>query len=147
LTLVKADFPTPSLNVSVERESTMRLNTSLIAFTAVFLVGQVSVVAAGDAAAGAKVFTKCKTCHEVAEPKNKVGPTLKGLFGRKAGTVEGFKYSDAMKNSGMVWSEETLKPYLADPKKALPGGKMAFVGLKKVEDIEDVIAYLMEATK
>jgi cytochrome c len=76
-----------------------------------------------------------------------VGPTLKGLFGRKAGTIEGFNYSDAMKNSGLVWNEETLKPYLADPKKALPGGKMVFAGLKKEEDLENVIAYLMEATK
>lgn len=126
----------------------MRLTTWFTAFAAAaFITGHGSALAAGDAAAGAKVFVKCKTCHEVSEPKNKIGPTLKGLFGRKAGTVEGFKYSDAMINWGIVWSEETLKPYLADPKKALPGGKMVFPGLKKEEDIANVIAYLMEATK
>ena len=102
---------------------------------------------AGDAAKGQKVFVKCKTCHEVATEKKKIGPTLKGIMGRKAGTVEGFVYSDAMKASGITWGEDTLKPYLADPKAVVPGGKMVFTGLKKEDDIEDVLAYLAEATK
>jgi cytochrome c len=106
-----------------------------------------SAAEAGDAAKGQKVFSKCKSCHEVAAEKNKVGPHLKGLFGRKAGSVEGFAYSDPMKASGITWSEETLKPYLADPKAVVPGGKMAFAGLKKEEEIEDVIDYLEESTK
>lgn len=104
-------------------------------------------VQAGDAAKGKKVFNKCKTCHEVATEKKKIGPSLKGLFGRTAGTVEGFAYSDAMKASGIVWGEDTLKPYLADPKGTVPKTKMVFAGLKKEDDIEDVIAYLLEATK
>lgn len=102
---------------------------------------------AGDAAKGQKVFNKCKACHEVATDKNKVGPHLKGLFGRTSGTVEGFNYSDEMKAKAIVWSAETLKPYLADPKAVVPGGKMSFAGLKKEDELEDVIAYLMEATK
>lgn len=100
-----------------------------------------------DVEKGKKVFNKCKACHEVATEKNKVGPTLKGVFGRTAGTLEGFAYSDAMKASGIVWSEETLKTYLADPKAMVPGGKMAFAGLKKEEELENVIEYLEEATK
>jgi len=96
---------------------------------------------------GQKVFNKCKACHEAAELKNKVGPSLKGLFGRKAGSLEGYAYSDAMKSSGITWGEDTLKTYLADPKAIIPGTKMSFPGLKKEEEIENVIAYLEEATK
>ncbi len=102
---------------------------------------------AGDAALGQKVFNKCKACHEAADVKNKVGPGLKGLFGRKAGSVEGYAYSDAMKNSGITWGEDTLKAYLADPKAVVPGGKMSFAGLKKEEELENIIEYLEEATK
>ncbi len=100
---------------------------------------------AGDPAAGKKVFNKCKACHFADKEKNKVGPYLKGVVGRKAAAVEGFKYSDAMKAKaaeGLVWTEENLKAYLAAPKKFVPGNKMAFVGLKKEKDIADVIAYL-----
>ncbi len=101
--------------------------------------------AAGDAAAGKKVFNKCKACHFVDKEKNKVGPHLKGVVGRKAASVEGFKYSEAMKAKGaegLVWTEDNLKAYLAAPKKFVPGNKMAFAGLKKDKDIADVIAYL-----
>ena len=72
---------------------------------------------------------------------------MKGVFGRTAGTVEGFTYSDAMKSSGIVWGEDTLKTYLADPKAMVPKSKVVFPGLKKEDDIDDVLAYLEEATK
>ena len=103
--------------------------------------------ATGDAAKGAKVFNKCKACHNVDKPANKVGPTLQGVLGRTAGTVEGYNYSDAMKSSGIVWSPETLDTYLKDPKAMVPGTKMTFVGLKKEDDIENLLAYLEEASK
>ena len=126
----------------------MRYIDRLVLLAASVLVaGGGPALADGDAAKGAKVFVKCKACHEAAEPKNKVGPTLKGLFGRTAGSLDGYAYSATMKSSGIVWNAETLKPYLADPKAVVPGGKMAFAGLKKKDDIENVIAYLMEATK
>ncbi len=102
---------------------------------------------AGDAEAGKKVFNKCKACHDLAAGKNKIGPSLNGLFGRTSGTVEGFKYSDAMKGAAIVWSEDTLDAYLADPKGNIPGNKMVFAGLKKEDDRENVIEYLEEATK
>jgi cytochrome c len=101
--------------------------------------------AEGDAANGEKVYKKCKTCHVVDKEQNKVGPHLVDIIGRASGTVEGFKYSDAMKDSGVTWDETTLAAYLADPKGYIIGNKMTFVGLKKEEDIADVIAYLKEA--
>jgi cytochrome c len=101
--------------------------------------------AEGDAAAGEKVFAKCKACHEVEKGVNKVGPTLKGVVGRKAASVEGYKYSEAMLAKGaegVVWDEATLTTYLPDPKAFVPKTKMAFAGLKKPEEVADVIAYL-----
>lgn len=100
--------------------------------------------AAGDAAAGEKVFNQCKACHTIEAGKNRVGPSLHGVVGRQAGSVEGFTYSPAMKSSGLTWTPETLDKYLADPKGAIPGNKMAFAGLKKPEDRANVIAYLSQ---
>lgn len=101
--------------------------------------------AEGDAALGAKVFNKCKTCHENEKGVNRVGPTLKGVVGRKTGTVEGFKYSEAMAKKGtegQVWDEATLTAYITDPKGFIPGNKMSFPGIKKPEELADLIAYL-----
>lgn len=100
---------------------------------------------AADPAAGEKVFNKCKACHEVKEPKNKVGPHLVGIIGRQAGSVEGFKYSDAMKSAGIAWTEENIAAYMKDPKDFIKGNKMAFPGLKKDEEIADLLAYLQQA--
>lgn len=95
----------------------------------------------GDAAKGEKVYRKCKACHDL-KGKNKVGPHLDGVMGRAAGAVEGFKYSDAMKNSGLTWDEATLGEYLKDPKGKVPGNKMIFAGLKKDDDVANIIAFL-----
>ncbi len=104
--------------------------------------------AEGDAEKGESVFKKCRACHEVGDDaKNKVGPVLNDVFGRTAGTVEGFKYSSAMTEAGeggLVWSEETISEYLADPRGYIPKNRMAFPGLKKPEEVTDVIAYLQQ---
>ncbi|MGB2097135.1 MAG: c-type cytochrome [Candidatus Puniceispirillales bacterium] len=98
---------------------------------------------AGDIKAGEKVFKKCKACHVVDKEKNKTGPHLVNIMGRSAGSLESYKkYSKAMKESGIVWDEETLDGYLENPKKYIKGTKMAFAGLKKEKDRENVIAYL-----
>jgi cytochrome c len=102
-------------------------------------------LAEGDAGAGEKLFIKCKTCHTLEAGKNKVGPSLAGLFGRAAGTAPDFNYSDAMKNSGITWDETTLDEYIADPKGKVPGNKMVFPGVKKEEDRANIIAYLKQA--
>jgi cytochrome c len=104
-------------------------------------------LADGDAAKGKKVFNKCRTCHNADVEKNKIGPHLVGLFGRQAGAVEDFRYSDAMKESAIVWDEETLEDYLKDPKGYIPGNKMPFAGIRKDDELDDLIAYLEEATK
>ena len=116
-----------------------------LGFAAVLCMGA-PAYSAGDPAAGQKVFNKCKTCHEVDQLKNKVGPELVGIFGRKAGSAPDFKYSDAMKNSGITWNEQTLAQYVKDPKGFIPGNKMAFPGLKSDQEVDDLLAYLKQAT-
>ena len=101
-----------------------------------------AALAAGDAAKGKKVFNKCKACHSLKAGKNKIGPSLNGIIGRAAGSVDGFKYSKAMKGSGLTWDEETLKKYLTKPKKFIKKTKMSFGGLKKESQRADLIAYL-----
>jgi cytochrome c len=100
---------------------------------------------AGDVTAGEVVFKKCIACHAVGEAaKNKVGPVLNGLDGRHSGTVESYNYSDANKNSGIVWSEATFKEYIKDPKAKIPGTKMVFIGLKNDKEIDDLWSYLKQ---
>ena len=99
----------------------------------------------GDAAAGEKVFAKCRSCHQLGEnAKNLIGPELNGVIGRKAASVSGYNYSDAMKNSGLTWDEATFRDYLKNPKAKVPGTKMAFAGLSKDKDIDDLEAYLAQ---
>ena len=97
----------------------------------------------GDAAAGEKLFKKCKACHTVdAGGKNKVGPNLHGIYGAKAAMVEGFKYSKALQESGIVWDDAALDQWLLKPKSLVKGTKMIFAGLKKDDQRADMIAYL-----
>ncbi len=104
----------------------------------------------GDPDKGKNVYKKCKACHVVDEAKNKFGPHLLGLFGRPAGSVEGYKYSPALKAKGaegLVWDAETLDAFLLKPRSYIPKTKMGFPGLKKESDRKNILAYLLEATK
>ena len=111
--------------------------------------GTVAAQAAdGDAAAGKTVFNVCKACHTIeAGGPNRVGPNLHGIVGRKAGSHDGFSYSDAMKNSGITWDEAKLNEYVKDPKATVPGNKMAFAGVKDDAKRADLIAYLASESK
>jgi len=113
-----------------------------------FALSTTPALASGDAAAGEKVFKKCKACHVVDAEKHKTGPHLVNIMGRAAGSADGYKkYSKAMKSSGIVWNEETLDGYLEKPKAYIKGTRMAFAGLRKEEDRVNVIAYLKSYSK
>jgi cytochrome c len=99
--------------------------------------------AAGDAAAGKVLFNqKCALCHSIEQGKNKIGPSLYGVVGRKAGSLDSYNYSDAMKNANRTWDDSTLDAYLTNPRQNIPGIKMIFAGYPDPTDRANVIAYL-----
>ena len=107
-----------------------------------------STAPAQDAAAGKTSFNKCMACHSIGEgAKNKVGPVLNGLDGRKSGTVEGYNYSDANKNSGITWNKDVFLEYIKDPKGKIPGTKMVFAGIKNEKESNDLWAYVSSFDK
>lgn len=123
------------------------LSPGTIAFATLLAFAATPVHADGDAENGRRMFTRCQACHSLAEGKNLVGPSLYGLFGRTAGSLESFpRYSAQMKASGVVWDEATLFAYVENPRAFIPGTTMAFPGLRKAEDRADLIAFLERAT-
>jgi cytochrome c len=135
---------------STTREPTMRttaerLMMRVLTIAVMLLVGSLGIASAQDVAAGEKSFRKCLPCHSIGpEAKNKVGPEQNGLDGRKSGTVPGYSYSDANKNSGIVWNEQTFKDYIADPRAKIPGTKMIFPGIKNAQEATDLWAYIKQ---
>ena len=125
----------------------MKIGPLAHGFTALaLLAGGSAAQAEGDPAAGQRVYNTCRACHVVDQEQNRVGPHLVGIFGREAGAVEGFNYSPALKESGIVWDEESIAAYVADPRGFIPGNRMAFAGVRREADIENLLAYLREAT-
>ena len=99
----------------------------------------------GDAARGEKKFEECAACHKIAPGEDNVGPSLHGVFGRKAGTLTDFRYSPALKRSGITWTPQTLDTFMADPQKVVPANRMPYAGLADASDRTDLIAYLQKA--
>lgn len=114
-------------------------------FVSSLLLASALPAAAQDVAAGEKSFAKCRACHQIGETaKNSVGPVLNGLIGRPAGSVEGYNYSPANKNSGLTWDEATFSEYIAAPAAKIKGTKMAFAGIKDPAEIANLVAYLKQ---
>jgi cytochrome c len=104
--------------------------------------------AAGDPELGRRIFGRCGFCHALdPDRRGMVGPTLHGVLGRKAGTLDGFKYSEAMRDAGLVWSEETLRRYITNPQDVVPDNRMVFPGIRNQKEVDDLVAYLKEATR
>jgi cytochrome c len=117
----------------------------MMAASLVVLTAMVQSAQAQDAAAGENSFKKCLPCHAIGEgAKNKVGPELNGIDGRHSGNAQNFNYSEANKNSGIVWGEATFKEYIQDPQAKIPKTKMFFAGIKNEQDINDLWAYLKQ---
>src|SRR6266480_1953570 len=107
-----------------------------------------SAALAQDVAAGKTSFNKCLACHAIGEgAKNKVGPELNGLDGRKSGTAPDYSYSDANKNSGITWNKDQFLEYIKDPRAKIPGTKMIFPGIKNEKEANDVWAYISQFDK
>lgn len=123
----------------------MRLLTSATLIAAALAATSAN---AQDVATGERSWNKCRACHQLGETaKNGVGPQLNGLFGRTAGTVEGYSYSGANKASGIAWDEAVFAEYIKDPKAKIPGTKMVFAGIKNEQEIKDLTAYLKQFGK
>jgi len=116
------------------------LRALLVTVAAVALYAAAGAALAADAARGAQVFRTCAACHS--ERADAIGPSLKGVVGRKAAALEGFRYSGPMRRANLVWDEANLKLYIADPQARVPGNRMPFGGLHEAKDVDDVIAYL-----
>jgi cytochrome c len=119
--------------------------TRMLVLITAMLAAATGGATAQDAGAGENSFKKCLPCHSVGDDaKNKVGPVLNGLEGRKSGTVDGYSYTEANKNSGITWGEDTFKDYIKDPRAKIPGTKMVFAGIKNEKEIGDLWAYLKQ---
>jgi len=116
-----------------------------VVIAAIVLAASAAAASAQDVTAGEQSFKKCLPCHSVGPgAKNKVGPELNGIDGRKAGTAESFSYTDANKNSGITWDENVFKEYIKDPRAKIPGTKMVFAGIKNEQEVNDLWAYLKQ---
>jgi cytochrome c len=123
---------------------TKRLMT-MTAIAAMSIAATATIAAAQDVAAGQHSFNKCLPCHAIGpDAENKIGPELNGLDGRHSGTAPNYSYSDANKNSGIVWNEETFAEYIKDPRAKIPGTKMIFAGIKNEQEIKDLWAYIKQ---
>ena len=121
------------------------MRTAVTALLAALLI--VPAHAEGDAVRGEAQFKECAACHKLAAGANEVGPSLHGIFSRKAGELADFRYSPAMKRSGVAWTPETLDKYLADPQAFISGNRMPYAGMANASDRADLIAYLQKATQ
>ncbi len=132
-----------SLNVTSQRNGAAAALAAAALGVILFVASPQATAAEGDPARGRAIYDRCIACHAL--DRDRVGPRHCGLFGRRAGTVPNFQYSEAMRRSGIVWSDETLDRFLADPLKTVPGTTMGYAGIKKADERRDLIAWLQQA--
>jgi cytochrome c len=120
---------------------------NVVIVAAALLVGSASAFADGDAGRGEKKFEDCVACHSLDRSMHSVGPSLYGVFDRKAGTSEEFRYSPAMKRSGIIWTPQTVDTFIADPQAAVPANRMPYAGMTSESDRADLIVYLQKTFK
>jgi len=125
----------------------MSLRARRLTWLAALVATTAPVLADGDATRGEKRFVDCVACHSTESGVNNIGPSLSGLFNRKAGEVADFRYSPALKRSGITWTTTTLDTFLADPQKMVPANRMPYAGMPDAADRADLIAYLQKAAK
>jgi cytochrome c len=118
-----------------------------IGWVAALMLAAACAHAEGDAARGEKRFEECAACHAVAQGAESVGPSLHGVFGRKAGELADFRFSPALKRSGITWNEHTVDTFVADPQAVVPGNRMPFAGIPDAAARADLIAYLVKTFK
>ena len=121
--------------------------TAALIAAATLLAAAGAAQAQGDAARGEKLFEQCHACHSIERGANEVGPTLFGMFDRKAGELDDFRYSPALKRSGITWTAQTLDEFVADPQKKVPGNRMPYAGMSDARERADLIAYLQKVAK
>ena len=137
-----AELPSPARGEGAATSALARLIYALaLSFTASLAHAQ------GDAARGEKYFVDCASCHSLTAGENGVGPSLAGVLGRKAATLDDYRYSPALKRSNIVWSPQTLETFIADPQKAVPANRMPYAGLTNAGERADLIAYLQKMSK
>ena len=124
-----------------------KMSMTAVVAAAGFVAAMTTAHAGGDAARGEQRFKECAACHSVTPGANNVGPSLAGVFGRPAGTLDEFRYSNAMRKSGITWSAQELDAFIADPQKRVPANRMPYAGLTDAAARADLIAYLEKATK
>jgi cytochrome c len=125
-----------------QAEMTMRARVPIVA--TIGLLGSNALALDGDPARGESLYSRCQGCHSI--DVDRVGPRHAGLFGRKAGSLDGYNYSDAMRAAGLVWEESTLDRFLTAPRELIPGTKMPFAGIADAQERADLIAWLKQAT-
>lgn len=137
-----ADVTAPAADTTATADSATASNAAVPATNTATIDGTTLASFTGDAAAGEKAFVTCKTCHSVVAGQNRIGPSLHGVVGREAGTVAGFNYTAANKNSGITWTDDKLFQYLEKPQRVVPGTKMAYPGQGDPQIRANLIAYL-----
>jgi cytochrome c len=125
----------------------MKARLETVAAAAALVLAASIAHADGDARRGQKLFEECHACHAVERGTQELGPSLHGVFGRRAGALDDFRYSPALKRSGITWTPQTLDAYIADPQQTVPANRMPYAGMPEARDRADLIAYLMQAFK